>query len=107
VGFICTIKKRCFSDDTSTMLDKVLNDAVSDTTGDDSSNVVDYIIIPLFKELTQLKTLISTLSSPIQTISIPVFPFHKLVHIIKVCHFHIVVIPNQFNVSSRIIESSI
>jgi hypothetical protein len=30
------------------MLNKVLNDAVSDTTGDDTNNAVDYIIINLF-----------------------------------------------------------
>jgi hypothetical protein len=34
-----------FSNDTSTMLNNVLNDAVSDTTEDDSSNQACYIII--------------------------------------------------------------
>ncbi len=54
-----------FSNDTSTMFIKVLNDAVSDTTKDDSSNVVGYINQLFLKELIVKKSF-TNLSSPPQ-----------------------------------------
>jgi hypothetical protein len=46
VGFIAQ-RNVAVNDDTSRVLNRVLNDAVSDTTGGDSSNVVHYIIITI------------------------------------------------------------